>query len=76
MEILLKTSSLSRRVAHLSGNGSVEEAWAKTECPGFEVIYNRKQSTAVPLARDFLDFFDQQVSLAKAGGYGLAFRCN
>ena len=65
-----------KKLIVLSGNGSMEEKWAKTECPGFEVIYDRKQTTEVPLSKEFLNFFDEHVAQAHDQGYGLAFRCN
>lgn len=65
-----------RRMIVMSGNGSIERGYAAKECPGFEVIYDQKQSTLVPLSEDFLNFFDAEVEKAKQGNYGVAFRCN
>ncbi len=70
-----------RRMIVMSGNGSVEEnfaktPWAQKECPGFKVIYNQQQKTAVPLSKDFLNEFDKVVEQAKKDGVGVAFRCN
>ncbi|MBA2404506.1 MAG: hypothetical protein H0V66_07035 [Bdellovibrionales bacterium] len=70
-----------RRMIVMAGNGATEEEFAKTEwaqknCQGFQVIYNCKQATKIPLSKQFLSFFDEEVTKAKALGYGLAFRCN
>lgn len=59
----------------LSGDGSIEEKYAKQYCPQLEVIYNKRQSSRVALSREFLNQFDSWITDAQARGEKIAFRC-
>jgi protein-tyrosine phosphatase len=60
----------------LSGNAEEYEDQMQDFCPSLKVIYNKKQSHAVPLTKIFLEDFDNWIQSAQKEGKKIAFRCN
>jgi hypothetical protein len=60
----------------LSGNADEHEFKFKEDCPTLKVVYNEKQSSKIPMTKDFLRQFDMWVQDAQINGKKIAIRCN
>lgn len=58
----------------LSGDAEDTELKFTKHCK-VKVIYNEKQSAKVPVTKEFLKYFDDEIEYAQAVGEKIAFRC-
>jgi len=65
------------RVIDMAGTAKNHELAFQAQgiCPDIKVIYSEQQDPYVPLTREFLEFFDQEIQKAKTDNVGILFRC-
>lgn len=60
----------------IAGNAQDYEFKLQQHCPSLKVIFNKKQTSKIPLSESFLQYFDRWVMDAKREGKIIAFRCD
>lgn len=65
-----------KTVFALNGRANEYKEALEKACPGVKIIYDVAQDPGNAVDRTFLELFDQELSRAKAAGYGVLFHCS